>query len=390
MEPHHLGQAYALLAAITWAVALVLFRRCGEKVPPLALNLFKSVVGVVLLALTLLVLWDGPSALHGLQWKPIVILAASGVIGLALADTILFRSLNLIGVGLLSIVDCLYAPFVVLLSIVFLSERPDWPYYLGAGLILAGVVVSSRHEPPAGRSRRQLFAGVLLGALAMLLIAVGIVIVKPVLDGGCPILWATTIRVTAGTMALVLMAVVSSRRRQHWAAFRPSVVWKISIPASVVGAYLAMLFWIAGFKLTHASIASILNQTTVVFALILATVVLKERFTRRKFIAAVLAMSGIVVVALTGAGEDDRHNRPTREQSATVSGQREHDHVVCGVRARRRAVTAHKKDDPQVSARQGAEQKPPHIERFAAQGGVMMPGEHQGRDEHAEHKHAGS
>ncbi len=51
---HPLGQACALLSALIWAFALVLFKLSGERITPLALNLYKNIVGLVLLTLTLL------------------------------------------------------------------------------------------------------------------------------------------------------------------------------------------------------------------------------------------------------------------------------------------------------------------------------------------------
>ena len=47
------GELCALGAALTWAVAVVLFKRTGESVGPLALNMFKNVVGLVLFVATL-------------------------------------------------------------------------------------------------------------------------------------------------------------------------------------------------------------------------------------------------------------------------------------------------------------------------------------------------
>jgi len=85
-------------------------------------------------------------------------------------------------------------------------------------------------------------------------------------------------------------------RKQLWAVFRPARIWKLSMPAAVLGTYLSMVFWIAGFKLTTAAVASILNQTSIVFAIILATVVLHERLTARKCVSLILAVSGTAAV----------------------------------------------------------------------------------------------
>ncbi|MHC4093811.1 MAG: EamA family transporter, partial [Planctomycetota bacterium] len=108
-----LGQACALMAAIIWAFALVMFKRSGERVPPLALNLFKNTIGILLLVVTLAVMGEGLGTVWRWRNDEVYILLLSGVIGIAVADTVFFHSLNLIGVGVISIVDCTYSPFAI-------------------------------------------------------------------------------------------------------------------------------------------------------------------------------------------------------------------------------------------------------------------------------------
>jgi drug/metabolite transporter (DMT)-like permease len=296
------GELCALLAALTWACAMVLFKYSGQRVTPLALNLFKCVVAVVLLGVTLLAALrfqpllgdESVERVLSLPTGHIWILVASGVIGIALADTLFFYSLNIVGVGIISIVDCLYSPLVILLSWVMLSEQLTLAHFMGLALILAGVVVSTGHALPPNTTRRQLLAGILFGALAMALMAFGIVIAKRVLEQW-PLIWATTIRLVAGTLMLAVMMLLPARSRALWSVFRPSAAWKTAIPAAVLGA-LALIFWIAGFKYADASINAILNQTTIVFAIILATVIVREPLTRRKLVAIVLALTGVLIV----------------------------------------------------------------------------------------------
>ncbi len=140
----------------------------------------------------------------------------------------------------------------------------------------------------------------IFGTMAMALTAGGIVFAKPVLQKPeCPLLWATMLRLVAGTIPLAMWGLASPSRATTIRLFKPSHVWRVAIPGSILGGYLAMLFWVAGFKYANASVAAMINQTSVVFALIFAALILKEAFTRRKFVAVVFALSGGCVIALT-------------------------------------------------------------------------------------------
>ncbi|MGD8452662.1 MAG: DMT family transporter [Phycisphaerae bacterium] len=303
MSEDQVGQSYALLAALTWACALVLFKQCGERIPPIALNLFKNAVALVLFAFTLAFLLavdasHGLAALADFTLGDWCLLMLSGIIGIALADTVFFYALNLVGVGLVSIMDCAYSPMVILLSWLMLSEKLTPFHYVGTLLVLTGVFTASRHDPPRNRTRGQVFLGMFLAALAVSMMAFGIVLAKPVLNE-FPVFWAAAARMAAGSLLLMLFALLGRSWKRNYAAFRPSTTWKYAVPASVLGTFLAMVFWVAGFKYTEASVAAVLNQTSVVFAVVLASVFLKEPFGLRKGVAVVLAMTGVVLVTFS-------------------------------------------------------------------------------------------
>lgn len=300
LSDHFVGQSCALLTAISWAYALVLFKLSGERIPPIALNLYKNAVGLVLLVVTLAVLIAaGRDSFALLTEHPadICLLLLSGMIGIAIADSMLFFSLNLIGVGLMAVIDCTYTPIIILFSWGLLDEKLTVFHYIGTGLIVAGVFVVTRHKPPADRTRAQLCVGMLLGVGAIATMAIGIVMVKPILET-FPLIWATTIRLAAGFGFLALFALLGRNWRAHWAVFRPTRTWKHALPASILGTYICLILWIAGFKYTYASVAAALNQTSVVFAGLFAALILREHFGGRKLTALILAVVGVFVVTM--------------------------------------------------------------------------------------------
>ena len=290
-----MGELYALLTAVMWAAAVIFLKRSGETIPPFALNFFRVAVSTACMVLTIVV--AGQQVWYGAPLKDYLTLFASGVIAIAISDTLFLMALNRVGAGIMAIVDCLYAPSVVLFAFILLGERLGAWQWVGMALVIVGVLIAARHEPPHGRTARQILIGSGYGFLSMATVALGIVIAKPVLNRS-PILWATAMREIGALIVMIPAAVIAPNRRAVFGLFRPARNWKFSVPGTLLGSYLALIFWIAGMKYSMAGPAAILNQTSSIYVLIFASIFLKEPFTVRKVIASVLAIAGIVMVTL--------------------------------------------------------------------------------------------
>jgi drug/metabolite transporter (DMT)-like permease len=290
-----MGEFYALMTAVVWAAAVIFLKRAGETIPPFALNVFRIVLSTVALVLTVLV--AGQGLVRDAPLNDYLILFASGIIAIAISDTLFLMALNRVGAGIMAIIDCLYAPFVVVFAFFLLGEELGAWQYAGMVLVIVGVLIAARHEPPAGVTARHIVVGSVYGALSMAAIAFGIVIAKPILNRS-PVFWATTIRQIGALAVLVPAALILPNRREIFSFFKPAWNWRYAIPATFLGSYLSLIFWIAGMKYTFAGPAAILNQTSSIYILIFASIFLKEPFTTRKVIASGLAIAGIVMVTL--------------------------------------------------------------------------------------------
>ncbi len=288
------GEILSASSAFLWAIAVLLFRVSGRTVEPLGLNLFKSALSTILLVLTMLFIGDPlvPQA----PWESYGLLILSGLLGVAVSDTLFFACLNLLGAGLTAIVDCFYSPFVILFSVFFIGERMGARRLAGVALILAAMVLVSRKNGEDLPPRKNLFKGIGLGILAMLTMAAGIVMIKPML-AHTPVLWATQLRMGAATIGLAAFLGVHPRRREIIRPLQNPANWKIMSLASFLGTYIALLAWMAGMKYTQASIAAPLNQLATVFIFVLAAVFLKEKATRPKIAAVILATLGAFLVS---------------------------------------------------------------------------------------------
>ncbi|MFC1572378.1 DMT family transporter [Candidatus Eisenbacteria bacterium] len=292
-----MGEIYAITCAIVWALAVMFFKRSGEDpvAGPLALNVYRIVVSMPLILITMIV--TGTPILPSAPVTDYGILLLSGLLGIAIADTLFHRSLNLVGAGINAITGTCYSPFTILLAMLFLNERVGMADVLGMALILGAVLLTSTLEMPEGRTRGDLFKGIGYGIATILFLVVSIIIVKPVLSR-TSVLWAVAVRQFAALVVVLGAALVSPRRTKILAVLRPSPAWRFMLPGTFLGSYTSLILWIAGFKYTLASVAAILTQSATVFILIFAVIFLHEKMTKRKALAACLAIAGVLLVTL--------------------------------------------------------------------------------------------
>lgn len=289
-----LGEALSLLTAAIWAFAVILFRKSGETVHPLALNAFKNTLAIALLLPTL---WFSRQALfphHSINVY--LTLCLSGIIGIGIGDTLFFSSLNRLGAGLTGIILCMYSPFIIVFSYLFLNESLTNVQLIGAFLIITAVFITTIQKKPVGVTKQNVLYGVIYGILASVAMATGVVLMKPLLSTHS-VIWVAEIRLLGGMTALALILLCHPRRKVIADTLLKTHNWHYVMGGSFFGAYLAMIVWIAGIKYTQASVASALNQTSTIFIFIFAGLILNEPMNLRRTIGIVLAFTGAFLVS---------------------------------------------------------------------------------------------
>lgn len=291
-----IGEFYSLACALIWAIAVVLFKKSGESLAPFALNLFKNTLAVVLLGLTVLLLSPAVPALPPLS---LALILLSGWLGICLGDTYYLRALNRIGASRMAVAQTLYSPFVIGLSALFLGERLRGSQWLGAALVLAGIVLVTWSRDPTRNAvdRQALRRGTAIGVLSVFLMAVGIVMAKPMLALH-DFLWVVWLRLVGGMIGMALVIAWQRNAVLLLAEFRAVRHWPQVLAGSFAGTYLSMLLWLAGYKYTSASVSAVLNETAAAFIVLFAVVFLHERIGRRQIAGIALAMLGVVLIVL--------------------------------------------------------------------------------------------
>lgn len=288
-----IGEAYSLGCALVWAVAVILYRKSGESLPPFALNLIKNAAVLPLFLLTIWVVqgWAWPV----MPWQHWLLIGISGLLGIAIADTLYFRALNMIGPARIAAAQTLYSPFVILLSLAFLGERLSPGQFGGVALVLAGILLVSYTRSREQVDPRRMLIGAAWGVLAVSLMALGVVIAKPMLEQH-NFLWVVTLRIVGGLLGMLAIAAVRRQFTELRATYSGVRHWGVIAAAGFTGTYVSMMLWLAGYKYTQASIAAVLNEFAAVFILLLTVLVLRERVTPRQWLGTLLAVGGVAVV----------------------------------------------------------------------------------------------
>ena len=288
-----LGETLALMAAVVWALAVVCFKKSGEFVHPIGLNVFKNVLAAVLFVPTAWIF--GETLLRQVPGEEYVMFLVSGALGIGISDTLFFKSLNVLGAGRSAIVDCLYSPSIIGLSLIWLGESLGVWEIVGVIMIVSAVlsILVEHQSVPAERS--HVILGVLWGVLAMVTMAVGIVMIKPLLERS-PLIWATEIRLLGGLAVLAVALFLHPARLVIMKSIGHPQRWGYLVSGSFAGAYLSMVLWLAGMKYTQASTAAALNQTSNIFVFIFAGMLLKEKITLVRTVAIILGVLGALLV----------------------------------------------------------------------------------------------
>jgi len=302
------GEVACLTAALLWAVSLAIFRSSIATHGARAINLAKCALAAVLQGATVLALgqtgslWTAPA-------RDLALLAASGLIGLALGDTALFAAVTRIGLHRTLLLQTLSPVFAAVIAALWQAERPSTLQAVGAAIVLVGVgvvVAPSRAKlrgsdglsPASGKAGGPISwagAGVLLAILAALGQGGGLVLAK-VGMAGTPVVAASFLRLAAAAIGLAVVAAAGGQFHRLVLVARSRSDLVRVVPATFFGTYLALFLMMAGVALAPASVAAVLLSTGPLFSLFIDRVVDKRPVTARGLVGTLLAIAGVAVL----------------------------------------------------------------------------------------------
>ena len=284
-------------------MASLLWRRLPTSLPAVQLNLLKNLLALALqLPFILALPWQASS-------RAVLLLAASGVLGIALGDSLFFAALRRLGTRRTLTIDAGGPAVTTLAGVAWLGEIPGARQLLGVALISLAVLLVARrpepetvHPPPGaaspGCADPRLGVALALGALASG--SLGALLARAaLLEGSLPPLQAASIRLAAASLALLPVLTGLPRRIRRLRVRDPR--WPGLLLATLLGTS-------AGISLQQSALAGLpgglavsLLSTAPVMALPLAWWFEGDRPGWRGLLAAGCALAGVALVVISRA-----------------------------------------------------------------------------------------
>jgi drug/metabolite transporter (DMT)-like permease len=287
-----LGAAAALASAACWAGATLLFERLSAVCPPLALNLAKGAVSLLYLGALLATVGGERVDLSALG-----LLAASGLVGITLGDTLYFVALRRLGSRLTVLMYMLGPVLTIVLSCAFVGDRLAGLRLVGVTLTLLGVLLVSWARGGSGNAESpERAVGILAVVGSAACLAFSVLVAKQALDR-VPVVEATFVRVGVSVGALFLLGAARGDLTGGLAPFRRPPLLRLLLGAVVV-LCAGFVLSLAALKWLDTSIATALNSTEPLLILPMTAVLLHQAITPREAVGAALGVGGIALILL--------------------------------------------------------------------------------------------
>lgn len=292
-----IGELAALITALLWSGTSIAFTEASIRVGSFYVNITRLIFAMICLAVTILLFQID---IH-LSSKQIINLILSGIIGLVIGDTFLFRAFQNIGARLSMLIMALAPGLSALLAFIFLDERIPLLGILGMFITIIGIsiVVMHRQEKPASDYKID-YVGIFYAVMGAIGQAGGLIFAKFALyEADINGFVAAFIRISSAVIFIYPLFLFAKKIRNPFSVFKNNKSALIyTIIGSVIGPFLGITFSLIAISHTSVGIASTLMSTVPIIMLPIVRFYYKEKLSWISILGAFLAVGGIALLFL--------------------------------------------------------------------------------------------
>ena len=288
----------ALLAAFCWSISSLISADITRVLGGIGFNRLR----LIFVSFMLLIYASLQNSWNTINIEYLNIIIVSGVIGIFLGDTLLFMAMQRIGPRRNNILFSLAAPFTVILNIVALQQIMSFIEITGCILVFIGVVIAiSYGDSKKNNDHRweiiegSIKIGILFGILAALCQAIGLIMMKPILDKGADPIASAAIRTTISALLLSFTYMSKSNLTGTNINFTPDIIFK-TIISGFLGMALGMSLLLIALQNGDAGIVATLSSTSPIMILFLLWMLTKKIPSLGAWFGTIIAIIGTSLI----------------------------------------------------------------------------------------------
>ena len=294
-----IGEISALASAVAIGLAAIISKKLTATITPLPLQTVRAWFGAVFLLILLPSMGRGGELLQ-LPWHLMGLIVGSGMLGVALGDTLYMETLSLTEASrVFPLVRGAQIIFTMIIAASFLGEDVTWALFLGAVLIMGGISLvaltqtGTKMNPGARPVGGKIW--LLYGVAAGLCWTLSFTLMKLVFREIDPIL-ANTFRMPVTALILSGLALWSGQGERLKIVKYGRATIGLMIASGVLSYGIGVVLELYAIYYAGIARAAILTSWTPIFVMFFAFLLLKERLTPWLGLGTVLCTIGTLII----------------------------------------------------------------------------------------------
>jgi len=301
---HYLGELFAILTAICWAITSTAFEHAGKKIGSLSLNIIRLWFAFIFLMIYSGVTRGLPlpidASLASIKW-----LVISGLIGLVIGDLFLFEAFTQIGARISMLIFSSVPPMSALLAYILLGDTMTLLQILGMLVTVIGIgIVILTKDTSKEKSKVKLahpIVGILLAFGGAFCQALGYIVGKLGVQSGLgnyDAFAATQIRIIAAILGFTLIITIKKGWPTVLSGLKQKDAMITTIIGSIFGPFIGVSLSLLALNYTTPGVASTLTSITPILLIPVAYLLYKEKLALKEIIGVITAIAGVGIMFL--------------------------------------------------------------------------------------------
>jgi drug/metabolite transporter (DMT)-like permease len=293
---NNIGEIAALITALLWSISSFIFTEASVKLGPVQINFYRMVLACIMIFITVILAGIN----YSVSQNQFIFLSISGLIGLVIGDTFLFKAFSTIGARLSMLIMSANPGIAAIIAYFALDEKLSNWAVLGIAITIFGIAMVVLDRGKSNKDEMKLnWQGIIYAFLGAIGQAVGIIFAKYAkFDGDINPFIASFIRLGTASLLIFPIALYLKKLSNPRPIFSNRRIIYLLIAGSIIGPYLGITLSYVAIINTHVGIASTLMSTPPVIMLPIVYFIYHEKLNWKSILGAIIAVTGIAILFL--------------------------------------------------------------------------------------------